>query len=88
MTALRKIKWFTLSFIAILFVVLVIQNTGVTTIQFLGWKMEAPRMIVIAGAGLGGFLAGILTVLLLQRNQYKGHRPTESSAPSNTTNET
>ncbi|MAS92212.1 MAG: hypothetical protein CMO55_03355 [Verrucomicrobiales bacterium] len=88
MTTLRKIKWITLSFIAVLFVVLVIQNTGITTIQFLGWKMEAPRMIVISGAGLGGFLAGVLTVLLLQRNQYRGHRPPESSAPSETTNET
>ncbi|MAS94268.1 MAG: hypothetical protein CMO55_13810 [Verrucomicrobiales bacterium] len=87
MTTIHKIKWFTLSFIAVLFVVLVTQNTGVTTIQFLGWQMEAPRMIVISGAGLGGFLAGILAVLLLQRNRYPSHRPSTRPSPSETTME-
>ena len=69
MTTIHKIKWFALSAIILLFIITAFQNTGMTDVLFLGWHAEAPRLILISGVGLGGFLAGVLSVLLIQRRQ-------------------
>ena len=47
MTTIHKIKWFTLSAIVILFLLVVIQNTGVTRVRFMGWEAEALSLIHI-----------------------------------------
>lgn len=75
MTPIHKVKWFTLSVIALLFVITVIQNTGSTSLRFIGWQFEISRMILIFGVGLGGFVAGILSVLLIQRDQHHFQSP-------------
>ena len=66
---LHKIKWLSLSLILALLILLVAQNTGITTIRFLGWEMEAPRMILISAIGLAGYIAGVLTILLVQKRR-------------------
>ncbi|MDA8633092.1 hypothetical protein N9406_03160 [Verrucomicrobiales bacterium] len=71
MTKIHKIKWATLSVIAILFLILLFQNTGVISLRFMGWDFEVPRLILISSVGLGGFVAGVLSVLLVQRNQHQ-----------------
>ena len=88
MTTLHKIKWFTLSVIAALFFVAAVQNTGVTQIQFMGWETEAPRVLLILGVGLGGFVAGILAVLLIQRHQGRLHPRSGESATRDSSYET
>ena len=88
MTTMHKIKWFTLSAIAILFVIVAVQNTGATIVQFIGWKFEVPRMALISGVALGGFVAGALAVLLVQRNQYQLHQPPVEPSPQDSKVET
>lgn len=73
MTTIHKIKWFTLSLIVILFVIAAIQNTGVTSVRFMGWEAEAPRILLISGVGLAGFVAGVLAVLLVLRRHHQSH---------------
>lgn len=73
MTAIRKIKWASLSLIAIFFSVFISQNTGVTLVRFMGWEKEVPSMLLFVGVGLTGLVAGVLVVLLLQRHWHQNH---------------
>lgn len=75
MTTIHKIKWFTLSVIFLLFVMAAFQNTGMTDVRFMGWHAEAPRLLLLSGIGLGGFVAGAISVLLIQRR----HCPPQSA---------
>jgi len=83
MTTIHKIKWFTLSAIVILFLLVVIQNTGVTRVRFMGWEAEASRILLISGVGLSGFVAGILTLLLIQHRQCRSHPVSVGSSKPN-----
>lgn len=80
MTIIQKSKWVALGVIAILFLILATQNTGATSVRFMGWEMEVPRMILSSGVGLAGFVAGILTVLLIQRHRYRNSPESEESS--------
>ncbi len=42
----------------ILFVILVVQNTGVVTLHLLFWKLTMSRIILLCLVGLIGFVAG------------------------------
>jgi uncharacterized integral membrane protein len=42
----------------ILFVILVVQNTEVVTLQLLFWKVTMSRIILLSLVGLIGFVAG------------------------------
>lgn len=82
MTTFHKIKWVTLSGILILFVTAAIQNTGVTSVRFMGWEAEAPRVLLICGVGLGGFIAGVIVVLLIQRRHHHNHPAQDAKGES------
>ncbi len=82
MTAVHKFKWFALSLITILFFSFVVQNSGVTAVRFMGWEKDVPRMLLISGVGLAGFIAGALAILLLQRHWHYSHPEPKSSSPS------
>lgn len=48
------------SLLALLAVVLVLQNSADTTIQVLGWTVQAPLFVVIVGAMVAGWGLGAL----------------------------
>jgi uncharacterized integral membrane protein len=57
--------------IALLFAVFVFQNAEIATVQFLFWKTEASRALILVGTFLLGLVVGWLTQWLL-RKERKG----------------
>ncbi|MDY6953568.1 MAG: LapA family protein [Thermodesulfobacteriota bacterium] len=63
--------------IALLFTVFVFQNAEVVEVQFLFWKTEASRALILAGSFLLGLAVGWLTRWLLRKERKAKQKPAE-----------
>lgn len=55
--------------LVILFLIILAQNTHVTTLHLLFWSISMSQIILIALALVGGFILGYLTSMLTRKNR-------------------
>lgn len=67
-----QIKLVCLVILGVLVVIVFFQNTAETKLKFLNWEVDAPGALLYPGLFAVGFLAGVLTLLLMQRAKRKG----------------
>ena len=70
----KKLKTIGISVLAILVAIVIFQNTETTTLKFLAWEINAPRILLYPGLFGAGFLAGLLTHIFLQRRKRKENK--------------
>jgi uncharacterized integral membrane protein len=60
--------------VAVLALIVMLQNTGIVSIQLLFWKISMSRIIMLAFLLLAGFLLGILVSSPVFRREKPGRR--------------
>lgn len=55
--------------LVILFLIILAQNTHVTTLHLLFWSISMSQIILIAFVLVGGFILGYLTAMLTRKNR-------------------
>jgi lipopolysaccharide assembly protein A len=58
----------------LLFGIIVIQNTEVTGVQFLFWKVEMSRAILLPIIFIAGLIIGFLGCLIITKKKDRNHK--------------
>lgn len=72
---MRQLKWIPLILVVTIAMILTLQNTEQSRIDFLIWHLEAPRILVLATVFAGGLIGGFLA----RGSRPAAKRPQDSS---------